>query len=514
VAAARNAIAARVLPTLFLASGLYLFALLCGYYLDLGSVRRHHLEAASFILIALLLAAVFSRRGDDTVDESAGRHALRRLSLVPLLACVGAAPYATVVTAGLFADDYVLLDAARQGRLTVWSDLFRPAIFTVWRPVAALVADAAPILHAINITLHVVNGLLVYALARRLRLPAWTAGWAGVLFLSFPAAVEAVAWPSGLQDVLMTTFVLGFLVVVMHPNGTWQRAAGALTLLIGALLTKETAVAAPALAALLCLVLRPGRATWALIGGSGCVVAVFLTVRFAFLPLPRGFGMPLTSYTIKERIVRPFASLVVPLRESEAADAPWVALFFSAVVVVALVAAAARWHRRHVDFVLVLAAAGFVLVSVAPVHGYFHITADLHGSRYLYLGSAGWVILLVALFRTSFPERGLLGPALVFAVSLSWTYFAVRHGLLWRDAGAVRDRIISAAVRAPLDHCGSWGVYGLPAVINGVPTFVNGFPEAMRAIGRTERFRIAPDTLEPGECLLRWTGTEWTIGDR
>ena len=78
----------------------------------------------------------------------------------------------------------------------------------VWRALLAIAPETAVALHAANVVLHGVNAFLVSRLAGAIGLSRGAALCAGALFLSYPAAVEAVAWPSGVQDVLMTTCVL------------------------------------------------------------------------------------------------------------------------------------------------------------------------------------------------------------------------------------------------------------------------------------------------------------------
>ena len=227
MAAGRNSVSSRVLTALSWAAAVYLLALLSGYYLHLRDVRRHHLESASFVLIALILAAVASRRGDARFGGRARAIRPPGPLLVVAFGAVGAGLYVPVLTSGLFADDFVLLQAAREGRLTVWTELFRPTMFVVWRIADRMTSQVATLLHAINIALHVLNGVMVTALAYRAGLSRRAGIAAGLLFLCFPAAVEAVAWPSGIQDVLMTSFVLGFLLAILHPAISWWRAIGA-----------------------------------------------------------------------------------------------------------------------------------------------------------------------------------------------------------------------------------------------------------------------------------------------
>jgi hypothetical protein len=508
VAADRSSVPPRVFTALSWAAGIYLFSRLCGYYLHFWDVKRHHLESASFVLIGTVLAAVLSRTG-ERANETVATHSPPSRLLFLTFAAVGAMLYWPVLNSGLFADDYVLLSAAREGRLTVWTQLFRPMTFVIWRTADRLTSNVPLLLHAVNVALHVLNGIMVCMLARRTGLSRRACSAAGLLFLCFPAGVEAVAWPSGIQDVLMTTFVIGFLLAISSPAITVQRTVAATLLLLGALLTKETAVVAPVLAALFCLIVPVERRRWLQIASSAAVVGAFILVRFALVPLPAGYLSPLDRYRTKEILVRPFASLSVPLREAETTAVPVVALVLATAIVLAIVLAAGRWHRRDRRFHGSLALAAFVLVSIAPAHAYFSVTADLQGSRYLYLASAAWSLLLVTLAQSRPVRVRAAGTVLISIVLVSWVVFTRHHAEIWHDAAAVRDRILTSAQVIRLDRCPSWAVSGLPAIVDGVPTFVNGFPEAMRAAGRTERFHVAPHVLEAEECTMRWTGTEF-----
>jgi len=371
--------------------------------------------------------------------------------------------------------------------------------------VAAVTSSPAAWLHVLNIVLHGVNAAMVGALAVRMGLARW-AIVSGVLFLVFPAAVEAVAWPAGLQDVLMTTFVLGFLVAIMAPAGDRRAAIAFLVLLVAALLTKETAVCAPLLALCLCFPDRRWRDTWQRIGMSMLAVAGFVAVRISLLPMPDTFRAIPDRYGLKELLVRPFQTLLVPLRAAEIETVPSVALALAAVVVIALYAAATGWDRTTRAFHVTLAAVCAVLASVAPVYSYFFVTGDMQGSRYLYLASASWVLLTVTILDASTVRHRLaVGAAALFLVICGMA--ATRaHIELWLDAAESRDWIVaSAEARMKAQDCSRWAVFGLPAEIRGVPTFVNGFPEAMRS--RTPApIRVAPDEPDAAECRLTWTG--------
>ncbi len=489
-------------------SAAYLLALVSGYYLDIGNIRRHNIESASFIFVAVVLAAVISRRPAEPsqrTSESLRRAPIQWIGLMFL--GIALLLYAPVITAGLFADDFVLLEAAREGRWTVWTELFRPTIFVVWRGLDALPLNIGASLHLLNIALHALNATMVAALAYRLGLSTWAGVAAGALFVCFPASVEAVAWPAGVQDVLMTSFVLGFLLVLTTPRLTPSRAVTAVGLLIGACLTKETGVTAIALAVLVCVTIRAPRSRWVVVGTSAAVVALLLAVRFAFVPFSRTMWPQLSRYEVKELLVRPFATLLVPLREAEATALPWVALGLVVVVVTALVVSARRWNRRSARFHVVLLGAGFVLVSIAAVNTLFFVTGDLMGSRYLYLASVGWAILLATILYRDDDRFRIVRPMLAAITLVCWAAAASAHIQLWKAAGAQRKLIVEAAEKAGTG-CRESVVLGLPQVTAGVPLFLNGFPEAMRERVPAARFRVDPAAAD-FDCRLKWTGSEF-----
>jgi hypothetical protein len=499
----------RAIAGLSWASALYLLVRVCAFYLGIGSTRRHHLESAAFLFVLLLVALVVSRRPEAGAAPSPDREAWRIAPALQVAAfvVVSLIVYWPLLSAGLFADDYVIVEAAREGRLTVWRELFRPVIFLVWRPILAMTGLPAPLLHAVNIVLHGINAALVALLARGLLRDRRSGLVAGGLFVLLPSGLEAVAWPSGLQDVLMTMFVLLCLVLFTHEPRTGWKDGVAIVTLVGGLLTKETAVATPLLAAALGAGLVFADARHRMLKAAAislAVVAGFIAIRLVLLPVPPSYGVDVTRYGIKELLVRPFTTLVVPLREEETRWAPVLAIGCVTLVVVSLRLAAGRWDWQAMRFRIALAGSAMVLAAVAPVLSYFYIDADLLGSRYLYLAQVGWVLVLTVVLQTASAHRDavllpLIGGLLVVSFAVT-----SMHMKIWINAGRARDRFIAAA-GTTTPGCPSWAVYGLPPTLGGVPLFINGFPEAVRQ-ELPGRIRVAPSTMEAGECRLTWNG--------
>jgi hypothetical protein len=496
-------IRSRALTALVWLAGAYLLWLTARYLLQAATVQRHHLESASFVFVAILLlsAALRQQSPDLSAEES-----LKPLRFGgPAVAGVAGAVllYYPVIGSGLFADDFGLLHAAREGRWTVWSDLFRPMLFLVWRGLDGLTTHVAPWLHATNIVLHGLNAAMVALLASQIGLSRGAAVMAGSLFLCFPAAVEAVTWPAGFQDVGMTTLVLAFLLASGRSEQTPVSVVVAMVCVLAACVTKETAVVAPLLAVLLAI--ASGHRNVRTIALSVAAVAVFLAVRFTFLPLPPALT-PASRYALKEFLVRPFASLLVPFRASEVVAHPIVIWMLVAFVVVGLCVSIRRWGRGDRSLAAGIALTAFVTCSVLPLARIFVVLDDLQGSRYLYLGTAAWVLLLATLFARADRRLSLRGAASAAVIVVCWIVATRAHQRQWLAAGEVRDRILSAVSTLPGD-CERTAVYGLPEVRDGVPIFLNGFHEAAGSSKPGHAFRIAPDVLQPGECHFTWDGT-------
>lgn len=119
------------------------------------------------------------------------------------------------------------------------------------------------VFHTANLTLHVINTLLVFAILRLLTRPADTANRrqynlpaavGALLFALHPLQVESVAWISELRGLLSNFFTLGAICLYIDAHGDGSTAIvrrpgywTALILTIAALLCKPSAVVLPLL---------------------------------------------------------------------------------------------------------------------------------------------------------------------------------------------------------------------------------------------------------------------------
>jgi hypothetical protein len=102
--------------------------------------------------------------------------------------------------------------------------------------------------HAVSVFLHVVNVILLMALARRFGLSVMATCIGACVFAVHPVCVEPVAWVVGQKDLLATGLLLGALVIRAGDNGSRPASVGFCVLLcILAMGAKPSAVAAPLL---------------------------------------------------------------------------------------------------------------------------------------------------------------------------------------------------------------------------------------------------------------------------
>lgn len=135
--------------------------------------------------------------------------------------------------------------------------------------VAALWMQSAPyVSHLVSVLNHALVALTFVWVLRRAGVPGGTAGLAGVLFVVSPLATMAAGWTAASFDQLYVLFLLlaGAVIVRLPEDGLSPRRAVWLMLVTAAaLLSKETAIVAPGLVALLAYLdwcRHPDRFAW------------------------------------------------------------------------------------------------------------------------------------------------------------------------------------------------------------------------------------------------------------
>ena len=464
------------------------WAAINGLWFAADASKRYRAEAAWFLFAAVLIIIAIGAiaRGDHEDASPVTRTRVVDVSL-PAFVILAIALFYPVLPIGLLSDDFVLFARAQTGALvdTSW-EFLRPLPLALWGS-----ADDPLTLHALNIGLHGVNAGLTAILATRFGLARTPALLAGLVFLALPTSVEAVSWAAGVFDVLLATLILTACVAVTTLHGGRRVLASAL-LTAAALATKETAVITPGilLIASFCARDRFRHAVVSAAVAAG-MVAIYLAIRTAagFASAPPAQGA--SGYVLKEFLSRPFATLGLPFHQEFLESQRWIRYGFAMLWPILFAASAIRWRSDRDLAMRVLGCVLWIVVSVLPLATMLFIADDLQGSRYVYLASAAFSIMLAALTAHLNQTRQLilLAPLIaLFAVA------ARTHQSSWIDAARERDRVLDAYRTAAL-NCVPASVSGLPDQVRGAYVFRNGFTEAIRQ-----------STSSITACDLTWDG--------
>jgi hypothetical protein len=443
---------------------------------------RHRVETGWLIVASVFLATAVARFTRTSAGGSAG------VGVRAVLIAIGAALllYLPSIGVGFLSDDYTLLAMAKRGEFVSsgWEH-FRPFSLMVWAALNLAGLTSAPVLHGVNIALHGVNAYFTYLIAREAGGSSRAAVAAGCLFLVFPGSVEPVTWISGFQEVLMVTLVLAFLLSALR-----SRVVMAFVLLGLATFTKETAVCAPVLLALLSV---RRRVDMRLLAGAFVWCAVFAVLRLVIKPAG-DLAAPVTGYFVKELIVRIFGGLALPWTRDQVFAHPWAmsSLLVSIATLLALLASRMR-DRQLWTAALIFAA--WSLVAALPVYRYLYISPELQGSRHMYLPSVGWALLL-AFLAYEIPGRlpRIAGGVLVVLGLAGVTMQQLR----WRSAAEHREAVLAgASAEVQAAGCTNAEFRNGPDSHAGVYVFRNGIREATEARGLA-------NPAAPRDCAFEW----------
>ena len=324
--------------------------------------------------------------------------------------------------------------------------------------------------HVQSVLLHVVNALLLAAMAIRLGFPRWTARIAAALFGLGAIEFEAVLWPAARFDLLAACFVLVALLCFLKywDAGGIGWLCGSLAAFAVAVLNKETGYAFVLIAAALVCTHRVwGRERMRVTLFTVLLLALaagLIAVRYCVYGDLGGYAtvdLAITWKSVYSLLVNTLTLSMFGINTS--VDGSWMscAILIAFAVVVAAAAVLYRGDRRG----RMLALALLCVLSAAPaVNVIGWIRPSLLHSRHEYL-AAMWMSLLAAAALAQCGKRWLATSALI-AVSIAGLNYNVS---VQRD---MFQRAETIAQKVSAD----WEREGHPAVIQvtGVPDDANG----------------------------------------
>ena len=312
---------------------------------------------------------------------------------------------------------------------------YRP-LFLLWLRLNYALFGADPAgWHLTSIACHVLATWLVFRVAQKLTADRLTALLATLLFAVLPTHIENVAWISGITDPLMACLVLGSFLAFLTFRESRKLGSAILSVALFALalLSKETAAVLPFLAFGYVLIFKkenagekpssPARRLLPALRESApflLVLCFYAAARYHALgswshpTIPIGWKevlltWPSVLWFYIQHLALPFSlSEFYPLDYVKAASVsavllPLVLVIISAAVIFLVIRQLPK--RKTAYFALVL-----IVLPLLPVLDLRSLTTgDIVHDRYLYLPSAGFV-LLVALAIRELARRLSQGP--------------------------------------------------------------------------------------------------------
>ncbi|HEY2585513.1 MAG TPA: tetratricopeptide repeat protein [Tepidisphaeraceae bacterium] len=377
-----------------------------------------------------------------------------------------------------------------------YQGLYIPLTYTTWWLLATVAGVDTPdatgaalnpyVFHTANLLVHLGACLAAYRLLRVLTGRPWAAWAGGMLFALHPLHVEPVAWVTGLKDLLSGLLSLLALwqyvlfaraAITDEGNRTDDRAnaeavtdhrawhyAAATGALIGALLSKPSAITVPLMAAAvdLWVVRRPLRRVvvsllpWMAVAGTFCLIGVYAQPVAAGIGANAGAdagpiwmrpliaGDTLAFYMGKFLLPIGLAPIYPhSIKHVLSSTALWVAWLAPAAL------ATVAWvTRRRAPWVA--AAAAIFIAAPLPVLGlvpFAYAEISTAADRYVYLGLLGPALAVAFLFsseavRHSRTERQIAWAACTLVFPLLAGLSFVQTGY-WHDSPALFNRALA-----------------------------------------------------------------------
>ena len=393
-----------------------------------------------------------------------------------------------------------------------YQHLYIPLTYNLW----ALLASAGDpggaagmpnpyLFHTANIILHLGSALLLYGIARRVVGSVWPAAAGAILWAVHPLQVEAVAWATGMKDVLsgflaMLALYLYVGAATASPGGRWRAWWYVLSgLCLGlASLAKPGVMTVPLVALVIDVGLRKRPWKTAVACIAPMLVAVIPSVVVTMLVQPTGglhlcelwqrpfiAGHALATYLLK--LVWPGTlSIDYGLSPQYVLHGRWVWFAWLVPVCVAIVAWAYRPLRRELSSGLAI----FVLV-LAPVLGLVPFLFQIYSTvadRYVYLAMIGPGLALAYLLARTPRRYAVAGGVVVLAALAARSMVQVQT---WRDTDALLEHTMAANPRSYLAE----NNLGTLLINRGARLVRQAQSEADAAAGKA--------TMEAGEARLK-----------
>jgi protein O-mannosyl-transferase len=298
--------------------------------------------------------------------------------------------------------------------------LWIPVTYTTWLATAAISRSNADslnptIFHALNLIVHAIATILVYLILRKLTAKDWPSAAGAAIFAVHPIQVEAIAWVSGLRDVLAGALSLAAIFTYLqstHRHRSLRITIATLFFML-ALLSKPTAAVTPLL---LAIILGKRARTeirwltlWLLLAATDLAIAWFVQPSADVYRPP----IPVRPVVALDALAFYFRKLVIPIHLliDYGRSPDWIIrrpTHWGPAALVAIVIIIVTLNRRRLP--RFTAAIAIAIVALLPTLGlvpfnfqYYSTVAD----RYAYLAMLGTALAVASLIATH-PRSGII----------------------------------------------------------------------------------------------------------
>lgn len=349
-----------------------------------------------------------------------------------------------------------------------WKDpntnsLYDPLVYTTWWVLSHTAQLDTPdimgarlnpqIFHLANLLVHCLTALVVLEILRRLAMPDWAAAAGAAVFALHPIQTEAVAWVTGMKDLLgglLAMLTIWRYLIAVAASGSRRRNNYLLATLfyVAALLAKPSTVVVPLIVAVIDLVIyrRNWRDVAMRVAPWLALAAVAIYLASDIQNTARLSNTPMWARLLIATDSLAFYSykLVLPIRLSFDYGRNTGALFYDPnlhhplywtwIIPIALVVILWRLRRP-----MLTAAALVFLLGLLPVLGlapfvfqYYSNVAD----RYVYVSMLG-IAMAVAWLTSRHINRITIGIVCAFLAVVCWLSF-LQAGV-WQDSDTLYE---------------------------------------------------------------------------
>jgi hypothetical protein len=364
--------------------------------------------------------------------------------------------------------------------------LYIPAVYTAWWLLAALglVSNGTGgytlnpwVFHSANLLVHLINVLLVRRILLAIIRDDLPATLGAAVFAVHPFQVEAVAWATGMKDLLCGFFSLLSILACIHAaqctppdaeempasdgriwgGGKWITWLVAILCYSAALLSKPSAVTLPLIAAMVVWLTGSNRRTrWIIvIAGLFLAIPIVLVTRSA----QEAIGVTPTAMWTRpliatdalafyvRKLVWPFG-LTIDYGRTPATVVASGAIYWTWIIplVMTLVVLFSRRRMLLVGWGIFVAGVGANLGLLTFQYQVFSTVSD----RYIYLSMLG-VAIAVAWLGSGLPQTARIRAGISILIAALAVEACVQAGY-WRDSKSLWNHAIAVNSRSTMAH--------------------------------------------------------------